>query len=96
MVKPLADMMNLENGKRRGVMFQAVDPKMSGQVTKVMVDRAEAPFRSFCTRMWLDYCDEHNDPLSAPNRLDRDAYVAKYTDWLWQKYLKERYVSEEI
>jgi hypothetical protein len=38
--------------------------------------------------MWLDYCDEHNDPLSAPNRLDRDDYVAKYNDWLLEQYRK--------
>ena len=46
-------------------------------------------FRSFCTRMWLDYCDENNDPLSAPNRLDRDDYVAKYNDWLWEKFTED-------
>ena len=32
-------------------------------------------FNSFCTRMWLDYCDENNDPISAPGRMDRDEYV---------------------
>lgn len=73
-------------------MFQAVDPKMSGQVTKVMVDNKDYTiqmFRSFCTRMWLDYCDENNDPLSAPNRLDREAYVQTYNDWLWEKFKED-------
>ena len=47
-------------------------------------------FNSFCTRMWLDYCDENNDPLSAPNRLDRDEYVNKWHDWLKERY-EEKY-----
>jgi hypothetical protein len=39
--------------------------------------------------MWLDYCDENNDPLSAPNRLDREAYVQTYNDWLWEKFKED-------
>ena len=47
-------------------------------------------FDSFCTRMWLDYCDENNDPISAPGRLDRDEYVNK-----WYDYLKGRYRTRD-
>ena len=50
-------------------------------------------FDSFCTRMWLDYCDENNDPISAPDRLDKEDYVTKWNDWLKEKY-KEKYYYE--
>ena len=73
-------------------MHQVVDPKISGQAMKVMVDNnhyTKRMFNSFCTRMWLDYCDENNDPLSAPNRLDKDEYVEKYNDWLWEKFKED-------
>ena len=50
-------------------------------------------FRSFCTRMWLDYCDENNDPLSAPNRLDRDQYVERWEEWLLGKWQDRKYGS---
>ena len=43
-------------------------------------------FKSYCSRMWLDYCDENNDPISAPNRLDYDAYVERWHDWLLEKW----------
>ena len=43
--------------------------------------------------MWLDYCDENNDPISAPDRLDKDDYVEKWNDWLKEKY-KEKYYYE--
>ena len=40
--------------------------------------------------MWLDYCDEHNDPISAPGRLTREEYEAKWGTWLQEKY-EEKY-----
>jgi len=43
-------------------------------------------FDSFCTRMWLDYCDEHKDPIAALTRKDHDEYVSEYKDWLKDKY----------
>ena len=46
-------------------------------------------FDSFCTRMWLDYCDENNDPISAPTRMDKEEYVEKYHDWLKEKFNKK-------
>ncbi len=48
--------------------------------------KSNTKFDSFCTRMWLDYCDENNDPLSAPNRLERESYVEKYHDWLMERF----------
>ena len=42
--------------------------------------------KSFITRMWLDYCDEHNDHISAPNRLTHEEYAHQYGDWLLEKY----------
>ena len=44
-------------------------------------------FRSFCTRMWLDYSDEH---LDNPNRLDEKEYISQYKDWLEEKYIKDK------
>lgn len=43
-------------------------------------------FKSYCSRMWLDYCDENNDPISAINRLDYDAYVERWHDWLLERW----------
>ena len=37
-------------------------------------------FESFCTRMWLDYCDENDDPLSV--RLTLEEYKDLYMWWL--------------
>jgi hypothetical protein len=58
------------------------------------MDYPNNDFRSFCTRMWLDYCDENNDPLSAPNRLDRDQYVARWEDWLLSKWQDRNYGTD--
>tara|TARA_B100000579_G_scaffold404311_1_gene389028 strand:- start:44 stop:283 length:240 start_codon:yes stop_codon:yes gene_type:complete len=54
------------------------------------MEEEDKMFDSFCTRMWLDYCDENNDPISAPGRLDRDEYVNK-----WYDYLKGRYRTRD-
>ena len=43
-------------------------------------------FRSYCVRMWLDYCDENNDPLSAPNRLNLEDYIERYHEWLLERW----------
>ncbi len=69
--------------------LQAVDLIICGPVTRVLVgkeDYAKQMFNSFCTRMWLDYCDENNDPISAVTRMDKDEYVEKYNDWLWERF----------
>lgn len=41
-------------------------------------------FKSFCTRMWLDYCDENNTAMS--ERMTRDEYVERWNDWLLGKW----------
>ena len=70
-------------------MRQTLDPRTFGRVMKVMVVEEIDYFDSFCTRMWLDYCDENNDPISAPDRMDKDEYVEKYHDWLKEKFNKK-------
>ena len=44
--------------------------------------------------MWLDYCDEHDDWLTASTRLDLDEYKDKYTEWLFAKFVRKS--NEEI
>ena len=51
-------------------------------------------FESYCNRMWLDYCDEHDDWLTASTRLDLDEYKAKYREWLFAKFVRKS--NEEI
>ena len=47
-------------------------------------------FDSFCTRMWIDYCDENDDWLTASSRLDLDEYKNKYKEWLFDKFIKQK------
>ena len=44
-------------------------------------------FRSFCDRMWLDYCDE-NSAFGAI-ALDKEEYIKTYNQWLLQKYAEQ-------
>ena len=41
-------------------------------------------YSSFCTRMWLDHCDE-NAAFGAI-KLDKEEYIKTYNSWLLQKY----------
>ena len=41
-------------------------------------------FYSFCTRMWLDYCDEYSSFGS--ETLSKEEYIKQYNNWLLQKY----------
>ncbi len=41
-------------------------------------------FDSYCSRMWLDYCDENNTLYS--NHMTKDEYVERWYDWLLDKY----------
>ena len=47
-------------------------------------------FDSFCTRMWVDYCDENDDWLTTSTRLDLDEYKSKYKEWLFDKFVKQK------
>ena len=40
-------------------------------------------FKSFCTRMWLDYSDEH---ITNPDRLNEKEYVETYHEWLLERW----------
>jgi len=46
------------------------------------------PYESFCHRMWLDYCEEHEQPLGGEKLLSYDKYIVEFRD-----YLEERYVA---
>ena len=42
-------------------------------------------YNSYCSRMWLDYCDEHNTMLSEHMTLPQ--YKSTYHDWLAKRYM---------
>lgn len=42
-------------------------------------------YNAYCSRMWLDYCDENNTILS--EHLTKNQYVNKYAKWLAQRYI---------
>ncbi|MBF83303.1 MAG: hypothetical protein CL489_02380 [Acidobacteria bacterium] len=52
-----------------------------------IVEPAMEHYKSFCSRMWLDYCDENNTLVS--ECLSLKEYETEYADWLWEQF-KER------
>ena len=46
-----------------------------------------AHFKSFCSRMWLDHCDENKTLHS--NALTYEEYVSRHWIWLLDKYSKQ-------
>ena len=46
-------------------------------------DETKDSFRSFCSRMWLDYNDEH---MTNPNRLTEEEYVERWHEWLLDRW----------
>ena len=50
-----------------------------------------ANFKSFCSRMWLDHCDENKAPLCIT--YTKEEYIKRNWIWLLDKYSKE--VEEE-
>tara|TARA_Y100000401_G_scaffold28341_2_gene20585 strand:- start:6993 stop:7148 length:156 start_codon:yes stop_codon:yes gene_type:complete len=38
--------------------------------------------------MWLDYCDEHKQPLGGEKLLSYEEYLEKYQTWLHQRYVE--------
>ena len=44
-------------------------------------------FSSFTSRMWLDYCDEHNHPLTKTK--DYAGYVIENLKYLVKRFNKE-------
>lgn len=49
---------------------------------------AEDTFRQFCTRMWLDYCDENSSFGSTT--LSEKEYTKEHNQWLLQQYAKHK------
>ena len=50
-------------------------------------------FESYCSRMWLDYCDENTTLHS--ECLPKDAYVERWYDWLLDKYQIDKWQNRE-
>ena len=53
-------------------------------------------FKSFCSRMWLDHCDENSAFGSVA--LDKEEYIKTYNEWLLEKYaeqMEERNASKK-
>ena len=48
-------------------------------------------FKGFCSRMWLDYSDEH---ITNPDRLNEKEYVERYHDWLLEKWQNRDYTDD--
>ena len=46
------------------------------------------PYESFCHRMWLDYCEEHKQPLGGEELLNYDEYIVEYRNYLEERYVK--------
>jgi len=44
-------------------------------------------FRQFCSRMWLDHCDE-NSAFGAI-KLTEEEYKKEFNEWLLQKYAEQ-------
>lgn len=42
-------------------------------------------YSSYCSRMWLDYCDENNDILA--EHLSKSEYIQRYAHWLAKRYI---------
>ena len=42
-------------------------------------------YAPYCSRMWLDYCDENNTILS--EHLTKNQYINKYARWLAKRYV---------
>lgn len=50
-------------------------------------------FESFCTKTWLNYCNE-TPPRS--NKMTRDEYIERWYDWLLDKWQNRDYRDETI
>ena len=46
-----------------------------------------AHFKSFCSRMWLDHCDENKTPHGNP--ISYEEYIKRNWIWLLDRYSKE-------
>ena len=44
-------------------------------------------FNQFCSRMWLDHCDENKTPHSTT--YTKEEYKKEFNEWLLQKYAEQ-------
>ena len=44
-------------------------------------------FRQFCSRMWLDHCDENS--AFGEIKLTEEEYKKEFNEWLLQKYAEQ-------
>ena len=58
---------------------------------ETLKDVIENAYESFCSRMWLDHCDENKAPLCIT--YTKEEYIKRNWIWLLDKYSKE--VEEE-
>ena len=55
----------------------------------------EERFYSFSCRMWLDNEDENLTLPAAGNRLSKNAYINKYEDYLYIKFIEQENEQEK-
>ena len=46
-------------------------------------------FDSYCSRMWLDHCDENKAPLCIV--YTKEEYIERYYEWLLDKWQNRNY-----
>ena len=49
-------------------------------------------FDSFCSRMWLDHCDENKTLYGNP--LTKQEYINKYEDYLVERFQKKKWEKQ--
>jgi len=49
-------------------------------------------FDSFCSRMWLDNCDENKTPHGNP--LPKQEYINKWEDYLVERFQKKKWEKQ--
>ena len=49
--------------------------------------KKEIEFKQFCSRMWLDNCDENNYP--GATTYTEDEYTSKYKNYLTERFNKD-------
>lgn len=52
-----------------------------------MSDTVKTDFENYCSRMWLDNCDENN--AYGSTSYSKEEYVTKFRDYLTEKFNKD-------
>ena len=58
-----------------------------GEEDDMSETKKEIEFKQFCSRMWLDNCDENKYP--GATTYTEDEYTSKYNDYLTEKFIKD-------